>query len=228
MEEGVLVKRYKRFLADVKLPSGNIITIYCPNTGAMSSCSEPGGKVWFSRSDNPKRKYSFTWELYQDLEGDRVDVNTHRANHLVEEAIRADKIKELGEIITLQREVSLAEAKSRIDFVLSGKDTKTFLEVKSVTYLHKGEGYFPDAVTKRGQKHLEELVTLKEQGHRAILFFCVMHSGISVIKPAKHIDEKYAKLCQKALKAGVEFLGYACHINPQEVVITDPIEVKIE
>lgn len=228
LQQAILLKRYKRFLADIALPDGEIITIYCPNTGAMRSCSTPDAKVWFSDSQSSTRKYRYTWELYQGDGGNFVGVNTHAANKLVEEAIINHIIDEFDNYLGLYREVTLTESLSRIDFMLESDAGKTYIEVKSVTYLEKGTGYFPDAVTKRGQKHLEELISLKQQGHRAVLFFCVMHTGIHMVKPAFHIDPQYALLCQKARNAGVEFIAYTSVMNKDEIKIVSPIEVRIE
>jgi sugar fermentation stimulation protein A len=228
LQQGVLIKRYKRFLADIALPNGEVITIYCPNTGAMRSCSTPGAKVWFSDSESITRKYRYTWELYQGVDGNFVGVNTNVANKLVEEALMNHAIVELNGYLELHREITLPGARSRIDFMLESDEGKTYIEVKSVTYLEEGIGYFPDAVTKRGQRHIEELIGLKQQGHRAVLFFCVMHTGIHVVKPAFHIDPKYALLCQKAQKAGVEFIAYTSAMNENETKPVSPIEVRIE
>ena len=228
LQQGVLIKRYKRFLADIVLSDGELITIYCPNTGAMRSCSASGAKIWFSDSQSTSRKYRYTWELYQGVDSSFVGVNTHAANKLVEEAILNHTIVEFDDHLGLYCEVTLPESRSRIDFMLESDLGKIYIEVKSVTYLEGGMGYFPDAVTKRGQKHLEELIRLRQQGHRAILFFCVMHTGICIVKPAFHIDPQYALLCQEAQKAGVEFIAYTSIMNENEIKLVSPIEVRIE
>ena len=222
LKKGILIRRYKRFLADIKLHTNKILTIYCPNTGAMLSCSTSGATVWYSCSLNTQRKYFATWELYHDKHF--VVVNTHRANDLISEAITLKKITTLEGLVKIDREVKLNQ-QSRIDFMLTTKNKKTYIEVKSVTYCSDAVGYFPDAISKRGQKHLKELIALKKAGHRAILLFCVMHEAIACVKPAKHIDFEYSQLCYTAYQAGVEFLAYKALINQYEVVINDQVPV---
>lgn len=216
LQPATLIKRYKRFLADVQLPNGSEITIHCANTGAMTGCAQPGDTVWYSTSDNPKRKYPHSWELTQTKQGNHlICVNTIRANQLVEEALRAKTIKELADLDTIRREVKYGNENSKVDFLLTKNQQDIYLEVKSATLLSAndenclGQGYFPDAVTVRGQKHLRELTELaKEQQTRSALLFAVLHTGIKSISAAKHIDKVYAELLAQAKNEGVEVLAY--------------------
>lgn len=225
-----LIRRYKRFLADVQLPDGSSITLHCPNTGSMLGCAEPGSRVWFSQSASPGRKYPGTWELVEVGQGHLAGINTGRANRLVEEALRAGAIAPLRGYVNIQREVSYGEENSRIDFLLTGHaertDEKCYVEVKNVTLgLGNGEGAFPDAVTTRGIKHLRELQTMRERGHRAVLFFCVQHSGIDRVRPAVEIDPAYAAMLKHARDAGVELLAWRARLSPNEIVLDAPLPV---
>ncbi|MDP8079896.1 DNA/RNA nuclease SfsA [Phocoenobacter skyensis] len=206
LKQGILIKRYKRFLADIMLPNGEQITIHCPNTGAMTGCATEGDRVWFSTSDNPKRKYAHTWELTETQQGDFICVNTQRANQLVNEALQHKWIEELVQYQQIQAEVKYGEEKSRIDFLL---DESCFVEVKSTTLLtENGIGMFPDTQTLRGQKHLRELTTMAQQGYSAVIFFAILHSGIHTFEVAKQIDPKYAELFQQALDNGIQAVCY--------------------
>ncbi|MCP4991699.1 MAG: DNA/RNA nuclease SfsA [Colwellia sp.] len=204
-----LLKRYKRFLADIEFTNGEKTTIHCANTGAMKGCAEPGDTVWYSTSDNVKRKYPLSWEITQSQAKHFICVNTLRANQLVEEALHKGIVSEITGFELLQREVQYGSEKSRVDFLATYTDApNAYIEVKSVTLLEDKHGLFPDAVTTRGQKHLRELMEMRAQGHRAILFFAVLHSGINDIAVASHIDPKYAELLKEASIAGVDILAY--------------------
>lgn len=208
LKPATLIKRYKRFLADVILEDGTATTIHIANTGAMSGCGEEGNTIWYSTSDNPKRKLPLSWEL-TERDGHLICVNTIRANQIVESALREELIPELAGQSNLAREAKYGHENSKIDFLLKYENqADTYVEVKSVTLLQDGQGYFPDAVTTRGQKHLRELIELTKEGKRAVLLFCILHSGIESVKPAKHIDAKYAELFEQAKEAGVEVLVY--------------------
>ena len=228
LARGTLVRRYKRFLADVELDEGKIITIHCPNTGAMTNCQDVGADVWFSRSDNPNRKYAFTWELVAVQKRGLAGVNTLRANALVREALDGGRIKELQGYSSIRSEVGYGIEKSRIDFLLGNPDSskQCYVEVKNVTLGGKGGvGYFPDAITQRGAKHLRELMEVKKQGHRAVLIFCVQHSQIKEVRPADHIDPLYGKVLRKAMEHGVEVLAYGVKLTPYEAEIKQRLEV---
>lgn len=222
--QGTLIKRYKRFLADVQLADGSIVIAHCPNTGAMTGCAEPGWKVWLSPSNNPKRKLLYTWEVVLTEKNHWIGINTHKANTLVKEAIQKHKVDELLGYETLQAEVKFGEENSRIDFLLTDpKKADCYVEVKSVTLLDGNAGYFPDAKTLRGQKHLRELSLIASQGKRAVLFFCVQHSAIESVQVAQHIDPDYAKELKAAMLSGVQILCYACKISSEKIYINQSL-----
>lgn len=224
LQPATLVQRYKRFLADVVTPAGESLTLHCPNTGAMTGCATPGDTVWYSTSDNAKRKYSHTWELTETQQGDWICVNTLRANTLVREALLAQRIPELTGYDSLKSEVRYGDEGSRIDLLLQAADrSNCYIEVKSVTLLQQGYGYFPDAVTLRGQKHLRELQSVAAGGGRAVLFFAVLHSAIRQVSPAMHIDRHYAELLWQAREQGVEIVCYGAHLSPDGVTLAEPI-----
>lgn len=209
VKPATLIKRYKRFLTDIALPDTTETTIHCANTGAMNGCGQAGDTIWYSTSSNLKRKYPFSWEVVQDQHNNLICVNTLRANQLVEEALLHGVIKEVNNFDKLKREVKYGTENSKIDFFTSSENTPdTFIEVKSVTLLEQSQGYFPDTVTTRGQKHLRELITMVNEGHRAILLFAVLHSGINNVRAARHIDPTYANLLREAHEAGVEIIAY--------------------
>ncbi len=215
LSSGILIQRYKRFLADVQLPNGEKITVHCPNTGAMTGCANAGDTVWFSTSDNPKRKYAYTWELTQTQAGDFICVNTQRANQLVAEALNHKWIRELADYDNILPEQKYGEEKSRIDFLLKQQGlADCFVEVKSTTLLtENGVGMFPDAKTQRGQKHLRELIAIAQQGQQAVIFFAVLHTGITQFEVAKQIDPKYAELFNQARQNGLLALSYKATIE---------------
>ncbi len=219
----LLLRRYKRFLADVRLPDGSEITIHCPNTGSMKNCVVPESPCWYSLSENKARKYPQTLELVTTPGGHLAGINTGRANDLVETAIQAGVITELQGYGLFKREQIYGEEKSRIDFLLSDKQADArlcYLEVKNVTLMeNEGEGFFPDAVSERGSKHLRELMAMRAQGHRAVLLFCVQHSGILSVRAAAHIDAIYAATLASAHAAGVEVIAYGVTIQPERHLI---------
>ncbi|WP_144211154.1 DNA/RNA nuclease SfsA [Shewanella donghaensis] len=228
LQQGILLRRYKRFLADVQLEDGSEITIHCPNTGSMRNCLFPGEAVWFSTSDNPKRKYPNTWELAATTDNHLLGINTGRANTLAEEAINNGTIAELKGYSLLKREVKYGEENSRIDILLSDENRPLcYVEVKSCTLLEQTVGYFPDSVTTRGQKHLRELMHMASLGHRAVLLFVVQHTGINLVQAAEHIDPQYALLLKQAAKCGVEVLAYKTELSAQSSKITAPCEVFV-
>lgn len=242
LNKATLIKRYKRFLADVILEDGTETTLHVANTGAMTGCAEPGDTIWYSTSNNPKRKYPFSWEITQTQDNHFICVNTMRANQLVEEAIKADSISELVGYQSLKREVKYGEENSKVDIFLSQGTTNStkkdaYVEVKSVTLLGQtveqktnGQGFFPDAVTVRGQKHLRELTALSQQGSRTVLFFAILHSGINKVSAASHIDEKYSELLKIAQTENVEVIAYQASFqlssNQLEIQLTKNIPVN--
>ena len=208
-----LIKRYKRFLADVRLDNDEMITVHCPNTGSMKNCVEENAEIWLSDSDNPKRKYRYTWEYLRTSRGHHIGVNAGKANQLVQSAIRDDLVEPLAGYDTIRPEVKYGDENSRIDLLLQdSKKQDCYVEVKSVTLLEdppsSGIGYFPDAVSERGAKHLRELIKMSQADARSVLFFCVQHTGIQEVRPADHIDREYGKLLREALDSGVEVLAY--------------------
>lgn len=228
LQSARLVKRYKRFLADIVTPKGEALTIHCANTGAMTGCATPGDTVWYSTSASLTRKYPHSWELTQTQQGHWICVNTLRANGLVREALAADRIPELSGYDKIVPEVKYGSENSRIDFLLQADNrSNCYIEVKSVTLLQQGKGYFPDAVTERGQKHLRELMQIAQSGHRAVLFFAVLHSGIEDVSPARHIDVRYAELLAQAQQSGVELLCYKAQLSPEGINLHSPLTVEL-
>lgn len=231
LEPATLIQRYKRFLTDIQLPDGSERTIHCANTGAMTGCATPGNTVWYSTSDNAKRKYPNSWEISETDKGHRICVNTARANQLAVEAIENGTIVELLGYNALRTEVKYGSENSRIDILLEDNEKPPcYIEVKSVTLLDeletstKGQGFFPDAVTTRGQKHLRELTEMVESGNRAVLLFTVLHSGIEKVSAAHHIDAKYSLLLKQAQDAGVEVLCYKAELSNTQIQLKQAVE----
>lgn len=221
--KGRLVKRYKRFLADMELEDGALITAHCPNSGAMQGLVTPGTPVWVSRAGNPSRKLPYTWEMVE-VNGIYVGVNTSNPNHLVEEAIHAGVIKELQGFGSLRREVSYGK-NSRIDILLSDPSQPlTYVEVKNV-HLKRGErAVFPSSVTTRGAKHMGELSMMMDQGHQAYVVYVVQRKDCEGFEIASDIDPVYGKETLKALENGVQALVYACDVNPNGITLTHRIK----
>jgi len=225
LRPGILLRRYKRFLADVRLDDGSEITVHCPNTGAMTGCAEPGSRVWLSLSDNPRRKYAHTWELVETSRG-LACIHSARANALVAEAVAAGAIAALAGYERIQREVRFGSEGSRVDLLLSRAGESCFVEVKCVTLcVENGLGLFPDAVSQRGARHLRELMAARAEGQRAVLFFCVLHDGIERVAPAAAIDPVYAATLRAAANAGVEVIAYAAAIDPSGMRLLRPLAV---
>jgi sugar fermentation stimulation protein A len=226
LEKGKLIRRYKRFLADIEMQDGRTLTLHCPNTGSMRNCAEAGSSVWFSNSGNLKRKYLYTWELVAVSQDWLACINTQRANGLVSEAIREGRIKPLQGYDRILPEVRYGIENSRIDLLLQGAAADCYIEVKNVTLLERDNlGLFPDARTERGCKHLRELVKVAAEGQRAVLFFCVAHNGIERVSPAWAIDPVYAETLLWAHSQGVEVLAYGAHISPQQIRLERQLEV---
>ncbi|MBW1642650.1 MAG: DNA/RNA nuclease SfsA [Deltaproteobacteria bacterium] len=220
--EGVLVKRYKRFLADVKLADGSVVTAHCPNSGSMKECAEPGRKVYISYHDNPKRKLKYTWEMI-DMPTSLTGVNTFVPNRLVSQSIREGSVDELSGYDTVKPEVSV-EAGSRLDLLLArGENEKCFVEIKNCTLVTHGEAYFPDAVTARGLKHLRVLEKLVSKNYRCVMFYLIQRMDANVFKPADHIDPAYGQALREAVKNGVEILVYDVRIDLEKIVLGNRI-----
>ncbi len=229
LEQGRLLLRYKRFLADIETASGERLTIHCPNTGSMFNCMMPGGRIWFSRSGDPKRKLPGTWEISETPQGRLACVNTARANPLVEEALRAGVITELNGFVALKREVPYGLEKSRVDFRLDYPHGPAFVEVKSVTlgFADSAIAAFPDAVTQRGARHLRELAALSRDGVRAVLLYCVNLTGIDAVRPAEEVDPTYAQALREAVAAGVQVLAYGVQLTPQFIRIDRRLDIHL-
>ncbi|WP_392561561.1 DNA/RNA nuclease SfsA [Orbus sturtevantii] len=231
LQSGTLIRRYKRFLADVLLPNNKIITIHCANTGAMTGCATAGDTVWYSRSTNPKRKLPYSWELTYTKDNDHICVNTSKANLIVKEAFFRQQIKEFIPYEQLLSEVKYGTENSRIDLLLQNNQSNMcYVEVKSTTLFDSSNqfGYFPDAVTARGQKHLRELKLMVSEGKRAVIFFLVLHSGIKYFSPATHIDPLYGQLLKDAVKSGVEILCYNTNISTTEITLHQPVPIMLD
>lgn len=221
LQQASLRCRYKRFLADIELLSGEIVTIHCPNTGAMTRCIVENSACWYSISNNPKRKYPFTWEIATTADGHLAGINSGFANRLVKEAVEQEVITELQGYDTMQAEVKYGAENSRIDFLLRQESKPDcYVEVKSVTLgIGEGVGLFPDAVSARGSKHLRELISMVQDGYRAVLIFCVQHTGIHQVSPADDIDSMYGQLLRQAIAMGVEVYVYGADINNKEITL---------
>ncbi len=222
---GTLIQRYKRFLADIRLTDNEVITVHCPNSGSMRGCSQPGSPVLISYSDNKKRKYPWTLEMVQD-NGTWIGVNTSMTNKLVHEALANGIIQNFEPITKITPEIKVS-SKSRLDFYLESGEQQIYLEVKNCSMAENNVALFPDAVTTRGTKHLEELMQLKQQGYTAAVLFCVQRSDAASFSPAAAIDPVYAQTLSKASKQGVLVLAYQADVSPEEVVIKQELPVQL-
>lgn len=219
---GKLIKRYKRFLADVELEDGSVVTAHSANTGSMTGCSSPGSTVWLSDSKSITRKYPLSWELVEADSGALTGINTGWPNKLVKEAI-----EELLGYASIRAEVKYGQENSRIDLLLEDADKGLcYVEVKSVTLVQDGKALFPDAVTARGTKHLRELMAMVEQGHRAVIFYCIQRGDTSSFAPADAIDPLYGETLRKAISCGVEALAYEADVSIGEIFISKKIPLE--
>jgi sugar fermentation stimulation protein A len=224
-----LVRRYKRFLADVVLPSGETVTAHCANPGSMIGLAAPGAPVWLSRSDNPKRKLSHSWELVEvDLGSgaELVGINTTNPNALAAEAIAAGLVAELAGYGMVRREVKYGK-NSRVDFLLEGPGRPPcYLEIKNVHLMRqKGLAEFPDAVTKRGAKHLEELAGMAAVGARAVMLFLVQIASAERFAIARDIDPTYGAHFDRARAHGVEAIARRCRLTRDRIEVAEPIAI---
>ena len=226
---GRLLQRYKRFLADVALDTGETVTAACPNTGSMLGLIQPGAVVWLSESDSPTRKYRHTWEMVEaDLgKGPQlVGINTSHPNRIVADAIADGAIKELRGFASLRREVKYGRA-SRIDILLEDqKQGLAYVEIKNVHLSRRaGLAEFPDSVTERGVKHLEELTEMVRQGHRAVMLYLIQRADARRFDLAADIDRTYAAAFEAARAAGVEALAYRCRLSPEEIRLDKAVPI---
>ena len=231
LTKAILQRRYKRFLADVILENGESVTVHCPNTGSMRNCVVEQSSCWLSHSSNPKRKYAFTWEIATTPSGALACINTHQANRVIKEALIMKHIPTLADYQKIHPEVKYGQRNSRIDFLLQeglNHQPDCYVEAKSVTLEGKeGCGFFPDAKSQRAIKHLHELMYIKSQGNRAVLVFCVMHTGIQTVSPAEHIDCVYARTLKEAREAGVEILAVGCDISDRGICVNSQKSVDV-
>ena len=220
----MLIRRYQRFLADIRKASGETTTIHCPNTGAMLGCADAGSTVWYSTSANARRKYRHTLELVGNADGELIAVNSARANALVAEALASGCLPGLPQRRVERREVAIPDAGGRFDLYVDG----VFVEVKAVTLKLADGGAFPDAVSARATRHVEALTRLCREGRCAALVFCVLHSGIDGVRPADEIDPVYGEALRRAAEAGVGIFALGCRISPFAIEPTGPLPVNLE
>ena len=223
---GKLIRRYKRFLADVELNTGEVVTAHCPNTGSMSGCSEPGRPVYLSYHDNPNRKYPHTWQLIR-MPTSLVGVNTLIPNRLLYENLVAGALPEFKGIQEVQREVKVGD-RSRIDLsLIDRKGARCFVEIKNCTLVTDGVAQFPDAATARGLKHIQELQKLSGQGHRVVMFYFIQRMDAVCFRPADHIDPAYGRQLRKAVKMGLEVIAYDVAITTRQIGLKKRIPCKL-
>ncbi len=224
LTRATLVKRYKRFLADVTLPDGEEVVAHCANSGSMMGLCAPGATVWLSPNQNPKAKLDWRWELVE-VNDTLVGINTARPNRIVENAINAGEIPELTGYGALRREVKYGE-NSRIDLLLAEPEL-CYVEVKNVTLRRDEMAEFPDAVTARGTKHLRELANMVREGHRAVMFYLVQRGDCDAFTLARDIDPAYGEALAEAMAAGVEALCYACEVTTSAVRIARKLPLEL-
>lgn len=223
--EGKLIKRYKRFLADIMLKNGELVTAHVPNSGSMTSCIEENCQVWLSSSDNPKRKLKYTLELTK-IEDNLICTNTNLANKIAYEAIKDGIIKELQGYDSIKTEQKYGQ-NSRIDILLEKENEKCYVEIKSVSLRQDNILAFPDAVTSRGLKHLNELSTMVKQGNRSVMLYIIQRTDDLDFTIAKNIDKKYFDGLKKALEVGVEVLVYQSNINQERIFLERKKDILI-
>ena len=223
---GRLIRRYKRFLADVELPDGEQLVAHCPNTGSMTGCKEPGSRVVLRDSQNPARKLRYTLQTVE-ADGTWVNVDTGLPNALVAESISEGLVPALRGYPTLKREVAYG-ANSRIDILLeSARGARCYIEVKNTTYAQGSRALFPDAVTERGRKHLVELGRMVEEGHRAVMFFVVSRADVTTFAPADHVDAEYGATLRRVVDQGVEVLAYSTQVKPDSFELGKRLRLRL-
>ena len=222
---GRLIKRYKRFLADVELLDGQVVTAHCTNSGSMKSCLETGAEVLLSQAADPNRKTQYTWEQIK-INGHWVGINTMHPNLIVYEALKNNAIRGLTGYDDIAREVTVND--SRLDIVARNSTETAYIEVKNVTYKDGEYARFPDAVTSRGLKHLHNLIRIKQAGHRAVMVYVVQRGDVSIFSPAFDIDPKYAEALKEAYCSGVEIFPVRCRISPGEIEVEKLIPFELD
>ena len=219
--QGILIKRYKRFFVDIKYQN-KTITAHCPNSGSMMGLLNDGNKVWFSQSDDPKRKLKYTLQIIE-INKKMVGINTHLTNKIILESLKGKKIKSLIKFNNIKSEVKFSE-NTRFDFLITNNKDKCFLEVKNVTLLRKNSmAEFPDAVTSRGTKHLKELISAKKKGYKSYMLYLIQREDCKSFKIAEDIDKEYKNNFNLALKNGVKILCYDCKLSSEEIKLNNQI-----
>ena len=223
---GTFIKRYKRFLTDVELEDGSVLTAHCPNTGSMKGCLEPGARVALRDSEDPKRKLRHTFQTIE-VGGTWVNVDTGLPNALAYEAVEAGKIEPLLGYETARREVKYGK-NSRIDLLLEDPERgRAYVEVKNTTLAEGELARFPDAVTSRGLKHLNELAEVVAEGHRGVMLYCVSRADVSAFSPADDIDPAYSTRLREVAEAGVELLAYSTIVTPTSFELGERLEIRL-
>ena len=221
--QGTLIKRYKRFFADIKYKN-KIITAHCPNSGSMMGLLSKGNKALFSLSDNPNRKLKYTLEMIE-IKNKKIGINTLLTNKIVLEALNQKKIKNLAKFNNIKAEVKFSDT-TRFDFLISNNKEKIFLEVKNVTLVRKEKiAEFPDAITSRGTKHLKELCAAKKKGFQSYILYLIQREDCDSFKIAEDIDEKYKFAFNEAFKSGVKILCYDCKLCDEEIKLNNQIKL---
>ena len=222
---GVFIKRYKRFFVDVQIEN-KVITAHCPNTGSMKGLLKEGNKVWLSKSNNPDRKLKYTLQIIKD-DSSKVGVNTHLTNKIVLDALKNNLIKEFDKDITIKSEVKFGD-NTRFDFLITKKNYKAFIEVKNVTLMRKPKiAEFPDAITSRGAKHIEELIKASKKDYEVYIAFIIQREDCNQFAIASDIDQKYSKLLSKAVKKKLNILCYDCKFSSKGIKLNKKIKFKI-
>jgi len=220
--QGKLIKRYKRFFVDIKYKN-KTITAHCPNSGSMMNLLNKGNIVWFSKSNDPKRKLKYTLQII-NVCNSLIGVNTHLTNKIALESLKNKKIESLKRFSNIKSEVKFSNS-TRFDFLITNKNQKCFLEIKNVTLVRKKNvAEFPDAITSRGTKHLVELVNAKKKGYESYILYLIQRSDCNSFKIADDIDKKYKAAFDAALKNGVKVLCYDCKLNSEEIIINNKIQ----
>ena len=222
---GRLIKRYKRFLADVVLDSGETVTAHCTNSGSMKSCLEEGAEVYLSPVNDPKRKTKFTWEMIK-INSNWVGINTSVPNRVAFEWVKAGVIPGLEGYTNVKREVTFED--SRFDIFAENGNEKCFIEVKNVTYREGDFALFPDAKTTRGQKHLQTLIKVKESKMRAVMLYIIQRTDVNIFAPAAEIDPDYARLLVDAHSKGVEVIPFQVKVSPQGITPVGIIPFQLQ
>jgi len=223
---GEFIKRYKRFFVDVRI-GGNIVTAHCPNTGSMLGLLKKGNKVWLSKVDNPKRKLKYTLQIIEDQKS-KIGINTHLTNNIVLDALENNLIKEFKNLKSIKREVQFGE-NTRFDFLITEKKGRSFIEVKNVTLSReKRLAEFPDAITSRGLKHINELLKAKKKGYKIYLLFVIQREDCESFQLAEDIDPEYSKFLAKSVKKNLKILCYDCKFSSKGIKLNRKIKFKIK